>query len=151
MDNPNNTLLPRMLTYAGVLPFILAIIYAALRPMALNASGILLYSAIIISFLSGIHWAIYLLRDKKFSINLFITSNIMALLAWVTSLPRLKLNEIAFSIHILCFLFLLEIDKKLERNEMIPTWFLRLRKQATYAVTICILIIVFQYQRTMPI
>ena len=57
-------LLAQCLTYAGVLPFLGAVILPAVKSnfLGLNYDSVILtYGAVIASFVAGIHWGIYLL------------------------------------------------------------------------------------------
>jgi len=97
------------------------------------------YSVIISSFLCGIHWAIYLFFSGKCPRNLFITSNIIALIAWLTlSLANL---HTALLLQSLCFLYLLTIDYRLVAGGIIPDWFYLLRRNATTIVVISLSLI----------
>ena len=132
-----NTQLARILTYAGTLPLItcVALSFAPIDGIdhKLFASS---YSAIILSFLCGIHWAIFLYFSDKFSLNLFITSNLIALLAWCSLLVAHQ--QIALIFQGLCFLFLLMLDFKLRREDILPEWFYQLRRNATSIVVFCL-------------
>lgn len=81
----------RLLSFAGLIPFVFFMIYERLGLgfadafMPLQARLIFLfYGVVIVSFLSGMHWGIYLNlfhKDKRnLKLNLFIVSNIFALL-----------------------------------------------------------------------
>ena len=95
-------LLAQCLTYAGVLPFLCAAIIPAVKPnfLGLNYDNIILtYGAVIVSFVAGVHWGIYLFKDPP--LNLFIHSNIAALLAWSAVLVA---HPGSAFILLLCFL-----------------------------------------------
>ncbi|MDP3515963.1 MAG: DUF3429 domain-containing protein [Pseudohongiella sp.] len=133
------------LTYSGTLPLIGSVIllqFPTLLPMAgLDAALIAsTYSAVIISFLSGIHWAAYLFFADRCPRHLLIRSNVVALLAWVSLLTG---NQLTTSLlQILCFLYLLALDSKLRDAALLAEWFFRLRRNATLIVVSCLLLIV---------
>lgn len=68
--------LAKLLTCSGTLPLVGCVI-AMLIPLTTMDVGMIAraYSAVIISFLCGIHWAIYLFFSEKCPHNLLITSN----------------------------------------------------------------------------
>lgn len=123
------------LTYSGTLPLVAALA-AIVYPMDdVNAAQIAItYSAIIISFLCGIHWAVYLFFSETCPRNLLITSNIVALLAWGALLA--SNHVLAMLLHALCFLYLLTLDLKLRDEGIYPDWFYRLRRNATIIVVL---------------
>jgi hypothetical protein len=121
-----------LLTYGGLIPFISLPLIQIILPnvLALDYTQMsLTYGAIIASFISGMHWGVYLF--KSCPVNLFIHSNIIALLAWLSVLSA---PVIGFLILILCFLYLLYIDKKLYKAEILNAWFWRLRLYVTSIV-----------------
>lgn len=130
----NKQTLAQTLTYAGLLPFWGAAIIPAIVPDLLGLDYdriILTYGAVIASFIAGIHWGVYLFKNTH--INLFIHSNIAALLAWFAVIAALPGSE---AVLIGCFLYLLFIDKQLKNANIIEPWYLRMRIIATTAVVI---------------
>ena len=135
--NKRNIILAKFLTYSGTLP-IIGCAAAMLIPLeSIDASFFVRsYSAVIISFLCGIHWAIYLFFSEKCPHNLLITSNAVALVAWLSLIrihPGLSLLLQAF-----CFIYLLALDIKLRAAGILPEWFYRLRRNATVIVVLCL-------------
>lgn len=133
--------LAKILTFSGTLPIIgsallIYIPFADLKPAFVATA----YSAIIISFLSGIHWAVYLFFAEKCPRNLLITSNATALLAWISLL--ITNSYAALLIQSLCFLYLLKLDWTLFKLEILPKWFYGLRQNATMIVLLFIVILV---------
>lgn len=132
------------LTYSGTLPLIGSAVllqFPTLLPMAgLDAALIAsTYSAVIISFLCGIHWAAYLFFADRCPRHLLIRSNVVALLAWVSLQTG---NQLTTSLlQILCFLYLLALDSKLRDAGLLAEWFFRLRRNATLIVVSCLLLI----------
>lgn len=137
--NPSPQRLAQGLTYAGALPLVLAAMALSLGNVS-SAEAMwicMTYSAIILSFLSGIHWAVYLFFAAQCPRNFLLTSNITALLAWLSLLamdsPRALLLQIA------CFLYLLVLDATLHAAGLLPRWFFALRRNVTTLVvlTLC--------------
>jgi hypothetical protein len=136
------------LTYSGTLPLIGAVIllhFPMIIPASLPMAGLDgafiagTYSAVIISFLCGIHWAAHLFFADRCPRHLLIISNIVALLAWVSLLLG---NQLATTLlQILCFLYLLALDIKLRNTGIHAEWFFRLRRNATIIVVICLLLV----------
>jgi len=127
--------LAKILTYSGTLPFITS---AATQYFTLDGWDSALiaktYSAIIIAFLCGIHWAAYLFFAEKCPRNLLITSNVTALLAWASLL--LVHQPVALLLQSLCFLYMLTLDLKLRDAGILPEWFYSLRRNATAIVVV---------------
>ena len=126
----------QFITYARTLPFLGAAIIPKFDP---NFAGLpydhimLTYGAIIASFIAGIHWGIYLFKESRQ--NLFIHSNIAALLAWfavVANIPG------SLGILFICFFYLLFIDKQLSNEGVIEAWYMRMRYIATFIVMLAL-------------
>lgn len=131
-----------ILTYLGAVPFILAVA-APLFGMASyhTAYLVLTYGAVIISFLAGIHWGLFLSYAESARINLLVSSNVIALLAWGSLLLLLPVTQ--FLIQMLCLVALLLIDRQLHQAAVISDWFFRLRTQITALVMLCQTLLLF--------
>lgn len=133
--NEKNTMIARVLTYLGIIPFLFLGIAVVLQAKGLDYSlALFAYGAVIISFLCGIHWAVFLFFSQQCPRNLLLQSNVISLLGWLSVLPVRPL--LAFSLQILNFLYLLLLDLELYRNKIIPSWFYKLRLQATLIVVL---------------
>jgi len=67
--NENNKRLIKILSYAGLLPFVISIIFSFSNydPFFLTNNLLIhIYGAIIVSFLAGIHWGIFLLSELTY-------------------------------------------------------------------------------------
>ena len=133
----NAITLAKILTYSGTLPLVGAALnqYLAVIPLD-NLVIARTYAAIIIAFLNGIHWAVFLFFSDKCPRNLFITSNITALLAWLALLlphPSYSLGLLVWS-----FLYLLVLDWRIAHAGIYPVWFYDLRRNATVIVVLCL-------------
>lgn len=126
--------LARALTYAGILPFLACAVVAWFTDEAVFltvsiSAVILAYATVIASFIAGIHWGIFLFKDTP--MNLFIHSNVIALLAWLSLLVPTILGTLLL---IFCFAYLLLIDRKNYNAGAIEAWFFKLRIHASTAV-----------------
>ncbi len=127
----------KTLTFMGSLPFMGAILSPWIGIDHLHSHYfVLTYGAVIISFLSGIHWGLFMAHAHDTRLNLLITSNVFALLAWGSLLLLQPL--LAVSVQIVCFLVLWLIDKRLVAEAVIRPWFFRLRTQITAIVLFCL-------------
>lgn len=132
----------KALTLLGAIPFVAAVL-AQIAGMAHYHTAYLslTYGAIIISFLSGIHWGLYITHAKAKRINLLVSSNILALLAWLSLLLLVPVTQ--YLIQITCFMSLLLIDRQLAADGAIEAWFYQLRLQISSLVIICLLLLVW--------
>ncbi len=132
----------KALTLLGAIPFVAAVL-AQIAGMAHYHTAYLslTYGAIIISFLSGIHWGLYITHAKAKRINLLVSSNILALLAWLSLLLLVPVTQ--YLIQITCFMSLLVIDRQLAADGAIEAWFYQLRLQISSLVIICLLLLVW--------
>jgi hypothetical protein len=134
----SNQRLAQLLVYSGAIPFIACVCVSVLGWDIFDARWYgITYGAVILSFLAGIHWGVYLFLSPSCPYNLFITSNIAALLGWLSLLifPHWGSSLLL----ILCFSWLLLIDHKLFKLDIIPDWFYRLRVHATIIVIVSLL------------
>lgn len=137
--NEKNILVARVLTYTGIIPFIFFGTAVALHADSLGYGlALFAYGAVIISFLCGIHWAVFLFFSQNCSRNLLFHSNAISLLGWLSVLP--VMSYLTFTLQILCFLYLLILDLELYRNKVIPLWFFNLRLNATIVVVLLLFI-----------
>jgi len=124
-----------ILTYLGVLPFWLAaaaIFFGFEHDFAVLA--LRAYGAVIVSFISGIHWGIAMQDSQRKTLWLLASSNAIALMAWASLLAHSAIS--ALCVLTLAFIVLLTIDSKLYRLQQIDLWFIRLRWRATLLVLI---------------
>jgi hypothetical protein len=137
--NEKNILAARVLTYFGIIPFLILGMAVALRANGLDYSlALFAYGAVIISFLCGIHWAVFLFFSQNCFRNLLLHSNAIALIGWLSVLPAMP--NLTFLLQILSFAYLLILDLELYRNKVIPSWFFHLRLNATLIVVLLLVI-----------
>ena len=126
--------LAELLTYSGTIPFwglvVLSIWFDTLPVLDIPLDHLVFtYAAVIASFIAGIHWGVYLFKDTD--LNLFIQSNVIALLAWGSHFVMPLFGVI---ILIYCFLHLIVIDRVLFKHGVLEYWFYKMRIRATFIV-----------------
>ena len=136
-----NPRLAQTLTYAGTLPLIGCALLAWTRsaPGVDAASISIAYAAIIASFISGIHWAASLFFSPRCGHVPLVVSNVIALAACISVLVGNALW--ACLLLVLCFVSLLALDRRLHAQAVLPTWFYRLRRNATVIVVSMLLLV----------
>ncbi len=116
-----------LVTYAGTLPFIAGALMLFTGIHSIGSLGsvteiIAIYALIIISFIAGVHLGTYLFYSTKTPKPLFIISNIVAALAWMSLLFASPTN--ATLILVGAFIYLLGVDFLLKQEMFIsPTYF----------------------------
>ena len=131
-----------LLGFGGLLPF-LGLSLSSLMTIELSLIGnplpaLVSYGAVILSFLSGILWGRALHRaDTESTQGLIITSNVFALLAWLT----LLLNTIFWSLllQIVGFALVLFFERKLARGTTMTSQsrYYPMRLMLTVGVIVC--------------
>ncbi len=122
-----------LLAMAGTLPFFLGLLLLVAGWPLQQFSGAMLshtYGVVIVSFLAGIQWGVYLFAQGH--LNLFIASNLIALLAWFSLL--LAGRFIGFLLLDVCFIAALVVDWYCHRDGIISKWFWTLRWQVSAIV-----------------
>ena len=138
--NSNPTRTARVLTLSGILPFAIGAAGQWLAPeLAPWPVWTLGYGAVIAAFIAGIHWAVHLFFAARAPLNLLITSNVLALAAWLALL--LPVGPLPLLLLAAVFAALLAVDRALQRAQLIPAWFYRLRIQASAMVSLCLLVL----------
>jgi hypothetical protein len=123
----------RILTLAGALPFLIALLLV-IFPQA-GFDGVYLatsYAALIISFLCGTLWTQALKASDRALSPLLIKSNLVTLIAWAALLFLPNLGTLV--LHGLCFLYLLFLDQSLFLRGYLPPWYYSLRRMVTVLV-----------------
>jgi hypothetical protein len=136
--NENNKRLIKILAYAGLLPFIISIIFSFSNydPFFLTNNLLIhIYGTIIVSFLAGIHWGISLLKYTSY--NLLIHSNIIAVLSWFSFFLD---HSIGIFLLIFSFLYLLCIDYNLYRKGILEYYYMSVRVSVTFLVISCLIV-----------
>lgn len=142
-----------ILTFLGVIPFVFAVLIALYNHFNLAETfdytikfarfkSYLVahtYGAVIISFLAGIQWGVSMSQDNHK--GYFITSNVLALLAWFSLFTLATFNGlmvIAFGI-ITAWI----IDRKMYRAGLIPEWFWLLRTNISTLVLLSLVVLLY--------
>lgn len=125
------------LSLLGALPFLGSVILLLLDYDSLTYIGDISYAAntyglLIVTFMSGILWGLYLTRSDLIGINLFIVSNVITVLVWLVFL--LGAESISFLFYIIVFLALNGIDLYLFRNQVINSKYFKMRCTVTLLV-----------------
>ncbi|MGP1283873.1 MAG: DUF3429 domain-containing protein [Parasphingopyxis sp.] len=135
------------LAYAGALPFVAGAALAAagiepasgLGSASLPASLIVAAWALTIaSFMAGVHWGQYLESGERIGINLFLTSNAVAITGWLAFL-LLPVSR-ALLVFAALFAILLLIDRRLRKDEHIAEGYWRTRAGVTAIVIVSLLV-----------
>ena len=128
---------------AGALPFIAA---AAATVAGIDSYGlvssvtdaIVAYGLAIASFVAGTHWAFYLQFKASAPTNLFISSNAAVLAPWITFVVGSAGDTLVALV--LIFIFLLFVDWRLHRSNLIESSYFRQRLAVTVVVCASLLL-----------
>lgn len=131
------------LGYAGMIPFVAAAIGTFLfrsdvELQNLMGTTLLIYGAVILSFLGGIRWGVALtLRDKNGQMKQLCLSVLPALLGWVCVL--LPSQATALIMLAIGFAGQLYFDLHSTAQEQLPGWFGKLRIRLTVGAVVALL------------
>lgn len=138
----NSTLVYRTLTFAGAIPFVglsvaLWLGVDTLGPLGMTINVLLVYGLAILSFLCGTQWAFELSRPGMAGLPLFLISNAIVVVAWLTTLAAAA--AVAFPVQFLAFALVLMVDGRLRSRGVIDQTYWRLRQQVSAIVLLAIL------------
>lgn len=123
------------LMYAGTLPFVACAVVLlfggtlglnAYRPFATQA--ITIYAAVVASFLGGIQWGIAVAtheQQPQTAKSLLLLSVVPSLLAWAMLFLPANSSRVIVAIFLIGFVWV--VDALLHLQQVIPSWFFRLR------------------------
>lgn len=137
-----------MLAAAGLIPFLVAAMMAVLDIDTLGSFGSATkiaasYGLAIVSFLAGAQWGIYLLLGPGLPLNLFYVSNAVVLAAWFPFV--LAFDAVTLACLIAALAFLLYVDRRLLRADVIDPAYFRMRLAITSIACVSLLIVlIFQ-------
>ena len=122
---------------AGALPFIGAAVAIAagidsFGPVGSITTAVVTYGLAIASFVAGTHWAVYLQYKASAPLNLFVSSNISVLAPWLAFVTASANATLA--VLTLTFLFLLFVDWRLRKSNLIESAYFRQRLTVTAVV-----------------
>lgn len=141
------TKLPLFLTLAGAVPFVGLSMAVSLRWFADNHMVIellLTYSAVILSFLGGIHWGVAVgqyAEHKKLASLMIAESVVLPLIAWAVIFHADV--HMQFLILTSVFTCVWGVDSFLHNRSLIPTWFFELRCIITPIVVVSLYVAYF--------
>lgn len=130
------------LMYVGTLPFIAcalvllfgnAVGLGALR--AFTTQAITTYAAVIVAFLGGIQWGIAVVtheQQPQTANSLFLLSVVPSLLGWAMLFLPSNSSRVIVAIFLVGFVWV--VDALLHLQQVIPTWFFRLRSVVSAVV-----------------
>lgn len=138
--------LTRLLAALGALPFIACALLpfagiTALPYLGTTGNVAAAYGLTIASFMAGVHWGIALMRQSGVPVNLFVTSNVVAVAAWLAFL----LATLALTLLVLTvlFIYLLYVDFRLLHAGAIEDAYWRTRLWITVAVVVSLFLVAF--------
>ena len=168
-DEPLPPIVERVtfLGYAGLLPFMGAMAVMWMSPAIFDGGfsyrmtqWTLVYGAIVLSFMGGIHWGVALmlaqLEAREQTILDRLTGSVVpAILAWMAVIPDFIYGNFAvatvwrFGLLLAAFVYLLEADNRSVFLGVLPAWYGPLRQKLTFFLAmILLLIMVRQVQMT---
>lgn len=130
------------LGYAGLIPFVSLSLAVIISPRAVAAGAplaLLVYAAVILSFLGGIVWGRLLAADKgelAHADRHLIYSNLPPLVAWFALFFDF---ELALLILAAAFFAAFFYDRSLRQAGIFPAWFYAMRVRLTGIVVIALL------------
>lgn len=132
------------LAMAGTLPFVACALLPLLGvdsvpplgPLDAVASS---YALAIIAFLAGAHWGNYLAAREQSPLNLFVSSNVIFLFAWIAFVGASLAGAIVA--QLIAFLLLLLIDYRLKGKGIISNHYFRTRATATAIACVSLLVV----------
>ena len=132
--------LPLWLGLVGLSPFIVCTVSVYLLPVlwqALAVKTFIIYSAIVLSFLGGVHWGVAISLDRcgtrDFNARLLV-STLPGLLAW----PALTLDyPEAMAILLVGFWLIRLYERQQDSTERLPGWYQGLRGLLNTVVVLC--------------
>ena len=126
---------------AGLLPFFAAALLPYLGVAEVPYLGgyrevLVSYGVIIASFMAGAHWGTYLYQSDSAPLNLFVTSNSLAVVLWFTFLTADA--RLTMAILMLAFACLLFVDYRLKCAAVLSAHYFRWRAIATSGVLLAL-------------
>lgn len=123
----------RTLGYAGLLPFIALTVVAPNLVQQYSIPAFLSYSAVILSFLGGIHWGVLMQQGGSDVARALCISMLPSLIAWAALLLPEHWALLTLSTTYLAWWLY-------DRGAITTTWYQKLRLQLTFVVILMHLI-----------
>ncbi len=127
-----------MLGWGGAFPFVALALaaWAAPTPLHLVAElALILYGAVILSFLGAVHWGWTLRGDDSPDARALIWGITPSLIAWIAGL-LVMVDPPAYALGLLIIGFF--GAWRADRRTAFPAWYLRLRKALTFTVILAL-------------
>lgn len=129
---------------AGLLPFIISSVLAWLAPhewQVTSINGFVYYSAVILSFLGGVHWGSALQVPRTSNIWRLLLAMLPSLMAW----PALLLNvETGLWVLLAGFIVVGGYDLSPAGRNGFPAWYTKLRCLLTVVVVLLHIVILLR-------
>lgn len=142
MIDERTPLVPALLGYGGLIPFIGLAALSVIEPQhgLMYRGALLLYGAVILSFVGAVHWGIAIvypnLKESERNAE-YCWSVIPALIGWVTYIFT---PFAAVLLLLLGFALQYWIDIRSAQRIKWPGWYLMLRKRLTIVASVCLVI-----------
>ena len=127
---------PLIFGLGGTLPFIfmsIAIWTASYEVKLLALYNLINYSIVILSFVGAIHWGAAMIREDK-NYKWYLISITPTLLSWFLIMGFIANYLVIFMILMILFLAMFFIDITAVRQNILPKWYISLRKIITIIV-----------------
>lgn len=140
MSGQKMPLMPGLLAYGGLIPFIGLAALSLMEPQhgLLYRGALLLYGAVILSFVGAVHWGVAMvdshLNESERNAE-YAWSVIPALIGWVTYIFAPLMSALLL---ILGFVLQYWVDIRSARKIEWPSWYLPLRVRLTTVAIICL-------------
>lgn len=129
--------LPLWLGVAGLIPFVAGLVGVVAPRLAIGGPlGLLVYGAVILSFMGGVHWGLAITVQPPRPAQLVI-SVLPALLAWVAVLAG---DWLGMLVEAAGFAALLAYDVSATSTGAAPAWYSALRVRLTAGAVLCLVL-----------
>lgn len=133
----------KYLAYAGTIPFILPtliIMNSDVHAQWMTGPDLTLhsYGLVIVAFMCGTHWGLYLTQHPQCPINLLVSSNILTLTCWFAYLSQH--TALILTSQLCTFLILLVLDTRLYKRRILHKNYYEMRRNVTAIVVFALAI-----------
>lgn len=129
----------KYLAFAGTLPFLIPTLiiltpYSDAEWVSWSDLTLHSYGLVIVTFMCGTHWGLYLISYQQCPINLLVISNIITLLCWFAYLS--KYVTVILASQLCAFLILFFLDAYLHKQQILHKDYFRTRRNVTAIVVL---------------
>lgn len=148
MSGQKTPVVPRLLGYGGLIPFVGLAALSIVEPHhgVMYRGALLLYGAVILSFVGAIHWGVALINagmNERERNAEYCWSVVPALMGWITCIFS-PLG--AMLILVVGFVLQFWIDVRSAQRIQWPSWYLVLRTRLTAVASLCLVIgVIYPY------